>query len=93
MGASGLALDFGKDAMMDSATARLRPMRMMWQFPFVTRASDSAIARPIPDVPPTKMATGMDEGEYDLFEARTWVIVGIEGSYEIVQSELSLHPI
>lgn len=44
--------------MIDSAAARFLPTIMMWALPLVCRANASAIARPIPLVPPTKTATG-----------------------------------
>ena len=67
----------GREAKMVSAAARFRPTIMMLLFPFVKRAKRSTIALPIPEVPPTKTATG----EYDewkaAFEARITEMEGI----------------
>ena len=44
--------------MIASAAARFRPAIMMVAFPLVYLPRASAIAWPIPEVPPTKRATG-----------------------------------
>ena len=52
------ATDFIFD-MMVPAAARLRPTSTMCASPFVCRLKASAIPCPMPDVPPTKTATGV----------------------------------
>ena len=60
----------GREAKMVSAAARFRPTIMMLLFPFVKRAKRSTIALPIPEVPPTKTATGGYDEWKVAFEAR-----------------------
>ena len=61
----------GREAKMVSAAARFRPTIMMLLFPFEERAKRSTIALPIPEVPPTKTATGGYDEWKAAFEA--WI--------------------
>ena len=51
----------GKDEKMVSAAALFLPTMTILELPFVWEANARAIASPIPDVPPTKTATGAGE--------------------------------
>jgi len=61
----------GREAKIVSAAVRFRPTIMMLPFPFVRRAKLSTIAWPIPEVPPTKTATGGYDEWKAALEART----------------------
>jgi hypothetical protein len=67
---------------MRSAEARLRPTMTMSLSPLVCSAKARAIPSPIPDVPPTKIATGCEECAKAAFEVRTAVSEGMGYGFE-----------
>lgn len=75
-----LAAGVGNDSRIRFAASRFRPTIMMLLFPPVCSAKVRTIPSPIPDVPPTKTATGTVEEalKYAALAARIVAKEGIE---------------